>query len=152
MSLFISSTVYFCLLKKKSVMQEFVYLITFLEQPAFHSVDQVTDHSFLTVPQEWFFGNSNPLSKTHQWLTTPHPRPGLPTTSAVHLSTLSPSALPSSNIRFLLGPKMSAHFMLCAFVQTLLFSSIIHLVKIFKFQLKFSSLWSFSWPIRPLFR
>ena len=33
-------------------MQEFVYLITFLEQPAFHFVDQVTNHSFLTAPQE----------------------------------------------------------------------------------------------------
>lgn len=137
MSLFISNTVYFCFLKKPIMPR--VCLFNCLFETTSFSFCWSDDQPFiLGTTTEKFFRNSNPLLKTHQWLTTSHPRSDLLTPLPVHLSTLSPSALPSNNIRFFLVPKMSAHFTLFAFVESFLFPSVIHLVKVFKFQLNFS--------------
>lgn len=137
MSLFISSTVCFCLLKKKSIMPGVCLFNYFFKTNSFSlgwSDDQplTLDTSTRVICRE--LGST---LKTHPCLANPHPGSEPRVTSPAPLSTLNPSAVPSSNVRFLQLISCSV------LLRTLFFlsppSQITHLVKVFKFQLRLSS-------------
>lgn len=106
---FISSTVYFCLLKNHT---EFIIQTLFWNNH-FHFVDQVTNHSFLSSTTCDNFWKLKSTLKTHQWAHhTIHQGRHSPLLHQF-MPHAAPSALTSINSQFLLGPKCHLICALC---------------------------------------